>query len=428
MTVPAASNFTLCLLLLTVLPLAPAGVALLNCGLNRSRSAAQSLLGALCLTALAAVVYAAWGFSLEGFLGGPGHSLQLGGVAWNWAGAAPLFLARLSDSSLCAAAFQMFAVSFAILIPWGSGADRWRLGSACLSAVLLAGLVYPLFAHWVWGGGWLAQLDTMFHLGGSFADPGGAATLQVVGGVTALAVAWMVGPRRGKFPKDGPPSVIPAHHIIYVLFGCMLALVGWLALNLLGAVLFAGISGPALAMTEINTLLCASGALLAAVLVTRLRFGKPDASLCANAWIAGLVASSAVAALVAPAAALLVGVIAGAALPPAIELLELRCGIDDPTGGIVVHGVAGIWGLLAVGLLGTHASAGQLVAQLVGVATLLGLVFPLVYGLFWLLNRAMPFRTHPHGERIGMDLHELGSGAYPEFVMHTDEYTPYSSR
>lgn len=428
MIVPAASDSTLCVLLIVALPLAPAGVALLNCGLNRSRSAAQSLLGALCLMAVAAVVYAAWGFSLEGFAGGPSHVLQLGGVAWNWAGAAPLFLGGLSDSSLYAAAFQMFAVSFAILIPWGSGADRWRLGSACLAAVLLAGVVYPLFAHWVWGGGWLAQLDTTFHLGGSFVDPGGAATLQSLGGVAALAVVWIVGPRRGKFPREGPPSVIPAHHIIYVLFGCMLALVGWLALNLLGALLFAGISGPALVITEINTLLCASGALLAGVLVTRLRFGKPDASLCANAWIAGLVASSAVAALVAPGAALLVGVLAGAALPPAIELLELRCGIDDPTGGIVVHGVSGIWGLLAVGLLGTHASGGQLVAQLVGIATLLGLVLPVVYGLCWLLDRAMPFRTHPHGERIGMDLHELGSGAYPEFVMHTDEYIPHSSR
>ncbi|HVT96149.1 MAG TPA: hypothetical protein VHE33_01500 [Acidobacteriaceae bacterium] len=419
------ANSVACLMLIAVLPMAPAGLALVNCGLSRSRSAAQSLVGALCLVAVAAVVYFAWGFSLEGFAGGHGYSLHLGGADWNWAGAAPLFLRGLDDTSAPAAVFQIFAVSFVVLIPWGSGADRWKLGPACLLAIVLAGLVYPLFAHWVWGGGWLAQLGGTFQLGAGFADPGGAATLQGTGGVAALAVVWILGPRRGKFPRGGPPAVIPAHHIIYVLFGCLVALVGWLALNLLGAIFFTQSGGAALAMTEVNTLLCASGALLAALLVTRLRFGKPDASLCANAWIAGLAASSAVAALVPPAAAVLVGVVAGAVLPPAIEFLELRCGIDDPSGGIVVHGVSAIWGLLAVGFLSRSASGGQMIAQLVGIATLLGLVLPVVYGCSWLLNRVLPFRTHPHGERIGMDLHELGSGAYPEFVMHTDEFIPH---
>lgn len=416
---------TLCLLLIAILPLAPAGLSLVNCGLNRSRSAAQSLLGALCVVAVAALVYFAWGFSLEGFIRGSGYSLQMGGVAWNWAGAAPLFFRGLSEASAPIAAFQLFAVSFVALIPWGSGADRWRIGAACLLTVVLAGFVYPLFAHWVWAGGWLAQLGATFQLGAGFLDPGGAATLQGLGGIAALAVVWILGPRRGKFPAGGPPAAIPAHHIVYVLFGCMVATVGWLALNLLGAIFFAQLGGVALAMTEVNTLLCASGALLAALFVTRLRFGKPDASLCANAWIAGLVASSAVAALVPPAAALLVGVVAGGVLSPAIEFLELRCAIDDPSGGIVVHGFSAIWGLLAVGFLARNASAGQMIAQLVGIATLLGLVLPAVYGLGWLLNRALPFRTHPHGERVGMDLHELGSGAYPEFMTHTDEFIPH---
>lgn len=400
----------------------------MNCGLSRSRSAAQAMMGALCLMAVAAVVTGGWGFSLAGFPGSASHSLQAGGVSWNWIGAGPLFLHGLNDASLYPAAFQILVSSFVVLIPWGSGGDRWRLGSACVVAVVLTGCVYPVFAHWVWGGGWLAEMGVRFHLGGGFVDPGGAATLQALGGIAALAVVWILGPRRGKFTRGGPPAVIPAHHIIYVLFGCMVTLVGWLAMNLLGATLFARVSGPALAVIEINTMLCASGSLLASLAVTRLRFGKPDASLCANAWIAGLVASSAVAAVAAPETALLVGVVAGAALSPAIEFLELRCGIDDPTGGIVVHGVSAIWGLLAAGFLGREASGGQMIAQLVGIATLLGLVLPAVYGFCWLLNRAMPLRTHPHGERIGMDLHELGSGAYPEFVMHTDEFIPHSSR
>jgi ammonium transporter, Amt family len=420
----SSTDAILCLLMIALLPLAPAGLALINAGLGRSRSAAHSLLGAMCIGAVAAVVYFAFGFSLEGFAGGASHSLRIASVNWDWVGAAPLFLRGIGPRAAYAAAFQMFAVALVALIPWGSGADRWRLGAACASTVLLAGVFYPLFAHWVWGGGWLAQLGTTFHLGTGFADPGGAATIQVLGGITALVVVWIAGPRRGKFPRGGAPAVIPAHHIAYVLFGCMVALAGWLALNLLGAVLFVGIGGFALAITEANTLLCAAGALLAALLVTRLRFGKPDASLCANAWIAGLVASSAVAALVSPASALLTGVVAGAVLPLAVEFLELRCGIDDPSGGIVVHGLSGIWGLLAAGFLGRDASGGQVTAQLVGIATLLGLMLPAIYLFYWLLDKAIPFRTDSQGERLGMDLHELGSGAYPEFVMHTDEFIP----
>ena len=417
----------LSLVLIALVPLATVGLALVNCGLNRSRSAAYSLLGALVLSAVAGVVFAAWGFSLLGTAGEVGHSLHLAGVAWNWAGAGPLFLRGLDDGSIGLAAFHIFTVSFVALIPWGSGADRWRLGAASLLTVILAGFVYPLFAHWVWGG-WLRQMGMTFHAGAGFADPGGAATLQGLGAITALAVVWVLGPRRGKFSGDGPPAVIPAHHIVYVLFGCMMAMVGWLALNLLGAIWFARASVTGLAMTEVNTLLCAAGGLLAALLVTRLKFGKPDASLCANAWIAGLVASSAVAALVPAAPALLVGVVAGGILPLAIEFLELRCGIDDPSGGIVVHGFAAIWGLLAVGFLGRDASMGQMIAQLTGIATLLGVWLPVIYGVCWLLNRMLPFRTHPYGERMGMDLHELGSGAYPEFVMHSDEFTPHQRR
>lgn len=415
------TDSVLCVLLIAVLPLAPAGLALLNAGLGRSRSAAQSLLGALCLAGVAAIVYFAWGFALEGFAGGASHSLHLAGFSWNWAGGGPLFLRGIDGTGAYVAAFQIFAVGLAAIIPWGSGADRWRIGAACASTILLAGIVYPLFAHWVWAGGWLAQLGATFHLGAGFADPGGAATLQALGGLTALAVVWILGPRRGKFSRGGPPAVIPAHQVVYVLFGGMAALAGWLALNLLGAMLFAGVAGFGLAVTEINTLLCASAAALAALLVTRLRFGKPDASLCANAWIGGLVASSAVAALVSPAAALFTGLVAGLALPLAIEALELHCGIDDPSGGIVVHGVCALWGLFALGFLGHGA---HLLPQVVGIATLLGLVLPAIYALCSLLNRVVPFRVHQQGERVGMDLHELGSGAYPEFVMHSDEFVP----
>ena len=164
----------------------------------------------------------------------------------------------------------------------------------------------------------------------------------------------------------------------------------------------------------------ASGALAATFSVTRFRFGKPDASLCANGWLAGLVASSACAAIRhRRRQSLFIGAVAGIITPLLVEVLELALSIDDPSGAITVHGAAGLWGLVAAGLFAPR--PGQVLAQLVGIAALLGFFLPLIYLLFALLNRFVPFRVDPDGERIGMDLHELGGGAYPEFVIHRDE-------
>jgi Amt family ammonium transporter len=212
---------------------------------------------------------------------------------------------------------------------------------------------------------------------------------------------------------------MPGHNAAYVLFGCFMALVGWLAWNAAGAILWLHAPLAALPVTAVNTLLSASAALAATFSVTRFRFGKADASLCANGWLAGLVASCACAALVSPGQSIFVGLVAGIATPLLVELFELALSIDDPSGAVTVHAAAGLWGLFAAGLFSSR--PGQFVAQLVGIATLLGLLLPLVYLLFWLLNRFVPFRVDADGERIGMDLHELGGGAYPEFVIHRDE-------
>jgi ammonium transporter, Amt family len=204
----------------------------------------------------------------------------------------------------------------------------------------------------------------------------------------------------------------------------LLIVPGWIALNAAGAILFAGVAPSHVAMIAINTLLSAAAACLTALGITRFRFGKPDASLCANGWVGGLVASSAVCAFVSPFTAIGVGLIAGGLVTAAIELLEMRMTVDDPGGAISVHAVAGIWGLLAAGLFvrGSQGQSGQFLAQVVGVATLLGVVLPLSYSLNWLLDRFYPQRTSREGERLGMDLHELGAGAYPEYMIHTDEF------
>jgi Amt family ammonium transporter len=219
----------------------------------------------------------------------------------------------------------------------------------------------------------------------------------------------------------------------------MLALVGWMGLNAAGSILFVGAPPGRIVLVAANTLLSASGAVLAAAAITRYRFGKPDASLSANGWVCGLAASSAGCAFVPPAAALLIGLIAGSLVTYTVAWMEARLGLDDPAGAVSVHAIGGIWGILAVGLFSraavvtvaasaanpVAAPSGQMLAQIVGVATLLGFVLPFTYSLNWLLDRFFPQRIPPEEERHGADLYELGAGAYPEFQTHTDEFSQW---
>lgn len=433
-----------CLFFIFLVPFAAAGLALMNVGLGRSRSAGHMMMSSLCALAVAGLAYFVCGFAWQGTIGSPAHVIAVSGKNWNWIAAEPFFFRRLSfngSSTSLAALFQIFGVGLAALIPLGSGADRWRLRASCLSTAALAAWTYPLFAHWVWGGGWLAQLGANYGIGRGFVDVGGAASIQVLGGLTALSVTWILGPRRGKYSADGMAPAIPGHNAVLVLFGCVLALIGWIGLNSAGAILFTGAEPSEAALIAINTMLAASASALAAAFITKIRFGKPDASLTANGWVGGLVAVSASCAFVSPFEAVVIGAVAGALITLAIEWLELRLEVDDPGGSVPVHAIGGIWGLLALGIFGqfqrpvwnvaadalsatANGAPGQWLAQLIGIATLLGFVLPLTYGVNRLLNRLYPFRVSVEGERQGMDLHELGAGAYPEFVTHTDEFLP----
>jgi Amt family ammonium transporter len=320
----------------------------------------------------------------------------------------------------------MFAVGLAATIPLSAGADRWRLGPICLSSALLGGLIFPLFAHWVWGGGWLAQLAANFGIA-NFTDVGGAGVVQVVGGLTALSVAWIAGPRRGKYSDDGIPAAIPGHNIVQVLFGCLLALVGWIGLDAAASILFYGAGLQQIVGVVINATLSASAGCLAALVVTRSRYHKPDASLSANGWIAGLVAGSAACAMVSPQSAIWIGVIAGILATYLIEIFELHLRVDDPGGAVSVHALAGIWGLIALGLFGNFPEGtrgGHILAQVVGISALLGFMLPLIHAGNLLLNRWSTYRVDDDGHWHGMDVRELGAGAYPEFVIHADEFVP----
>lgn len=420
----------ICIFSILLVPLAAAGLAIINAGLSRSRNAAHMMLASLCVIAVAAGVYFMCGFGFQGFTGEAAYAAVVGGKQWDWIAAEPWFFRGLKTSGVStglAAWLGMLSAGLVALIPLGAGGGRWRLGAICMSTAMLAGWTYPLFAHWAWDG-WLAQLGVNFGLGRGFTDAGGAGAIHVVGGLTALSMAWILGPRRGKFSAAGTPAAIPGHDFVFVLFGCMLALTGWLGLNSAGSILLAGVVQPdTIVASSINTILAAGAGLLGAALITRARYGKPDVSLSANGWVAGLVASSAGCGLVAPAAAVIIGAVAGSLAVWSVEWLELRFGVDDPGGAISVHALGGIWGLLAIGCfdrLPGSTGSGQWLAQLIGVATLVGFVLPLTYGLNWLLNLISPQRVPPDGERQGMDLHELGASAYPELASHLEDFTP----
>jgi Amt family ammonium transporter len=393
-------SFALCLTFILLVPFAIAGLALINTGLGRSRSAAHAMTSSLCVISIALIAYFILGFSIEWWpFGRFFHREQLD---WN----APVLLG-------------LFSVGICSLIPLGAAADRWRFGPACASTVLLAGFTNPIFSRFV-RHTFLALLNSKFGLGQPFLDAGGSGVINVTGGLTALAIAWILGPRRGKYSPQGMPAAIPAHNAVYVLFGCMLAWVGWLGLNSAGAMLYAGSPPERSVLVVINTTFATVAAGLTAAAITRIRFRRPDASLIANGWMAGLVASSAGCATLKPATAILTGFVAGALVVFSVEWLEFGLKIDDPCGSISVHAVCGMWGLLAAGIFAGQ--PGQFMAQIVGIATLLGFIFPMSYGLNWLLNRVVPYRVSPDGERQGLDLHELGADAYPEFVVHADEF------
>jgi ammonium transporter, Amt family len=402
MTAAPAENyqlaFGLCLVFILLVPFAIAGLALINTGLGRSRSAAHAMTSVLCVISVAFFVYFVLGLSIEG--GILGFFFREAQLLWNFA-----VLLGLMGVGLCS------------LIPLGACADRWRLRAACASTVILAGFTNPIFTRFASDVAALPLGKTCLP---QLLDVGKCSAIQVSGGLTALSLAWLLGPRRGKYSASGMPAAIPAHNAVFVLFGCMLAWVGWLGLNSAGAILYLGSPPERSVLVVINTTFSAAAAGLAAAAVTRIRFHRPDASLIANGWMAGLVASSAGCATLKPATAILTGLIAGALVVFSVEFLEFTLKVDDPCGSISVHGVCGIWGLLAAGIFA--GGAGQLMAQIVAVATLLGFVFPMSYGLNWLLNRFIPYRVSPDGERQGLDLHELGADAYPEFVVHADEF------
>lgn len=425
--IPLSDSQTLvCILCLLAAPLAAIGLSLTNVGLGRLRNASHAAVAALAIIATSVVTFVAIGHTFAGWTSGPAHILSIasksGAKSWDWSGAAPLFFAGTNGNARAALEgwLAIEAVAIACLIPLGAVADRWRLAGICGATVLSSAFILPLYLHGVWGGGWLSQLGQNYSLGAGLLDAGGSGVIHAAGGAAALALVWLIGPRRGRYSGDGMPMAVPGHNSVFAVLGCLLGLPGWIALHIAGSILFAAATLDQLPQVAINTLASAAAAALAAAAVTRAKYGKPDASLTANGWTAGIAAIAAGCASAPPALALLTGLVSGGIVTFAVELLDLRFEIDDPGGAIPVHLIGGLLGLASSGFFAP--AAGQFLAQTIGIATLIGFLLPLTWCLYALLDRRIHLRVDREGEHQGMDLHELGAGAYPEFVTHSDDY------
>jgi Amt family ammonium transporter len=308
-----------------------------------------------------------------------------------------------------------------------------------LYGIVAAAVPLAVFGHWVWGGGWLAKVGQTLGLGHGFVDFAGSSVVHASGGMIGLMGATALGPRLGKYSRDGRPRPIAGHNLTYVVVGSLLLATGWFGFNI-GPSLFAAESrAPIIA---VNTMLAAAAGAAAAGAWVTLKFRKPDPSMVCNGLLAGLVAISGSCAFVNPAGAVITGVVAGFLVVYAVLFFEGTMKVDDPMGALSVHGVAGVWGVLSVGLLadgsfgatwngaqekagvaGAFATVfggaandwGQLLAQIIGAASCL-IFFGLAAWLwFKISNRIIPLRARREDELGGLDLPEVGAECYPDF-------------
>jgi Amt family ammonium transporter len=330
----------------------------------------------------------------------------------------------------------MVFMDTAATIPTGAMAERWKFSAFCIFGFFMAMFVYPVFANWVWGAGWLSALGSNFHLGHGHVDFAGSSVVHMVGGVAALAGAIVIGPRIGKFNKDGSPNAIPGHHIPMAIVGTFILAFGWFGFNP-GSTLAGG--DLRIGVVATNTMLASAAGAFTAMLYVWNRYGKPDPSMLANGMLAGLVAITAPCAFVNSVSAVIIGGIAGVLVVLSVYFVESR-GIDDPVGAVSVHGTCGAWGVLSLGLFadgvygdgwngvpGTvkglfYGDASQFVAQCIGTLTCIVFVFVAFYVFFKVIDGLIGNRVSAEVEIEGLDMAEMGAIGYPDFVLEKGEH------
>ncbi|MGB6428990.1 MAG: hypothetical protein WBF06_00280, partial [Candidatus Acidiferrales bacterium] len=412
-----------------------AGFAMVESGLTRVKNANHTYMMNFMVYACGLFSYWLMGFAIQmggaagnGNLGGlqslsAEHTFSLFGKTWGlfgWTG--HLLSGHTYDVGVMVIfLFEMVFMDTALTIVTGACAERWKFLAFCVSSSIMGALTYPIYGNWAWGGGWLSQLGVNNQLGKGYCDFAGSGVVHAVGGITALAVSIIVGPRIGKFNRDGSGNPIIGHDVSAVLIGCFILAFGWFGFNP-GSTLGASAAGNLrIGTIAVDTMLAGCTGTFGAMLFMWMKNGKVDYSMSGNGLLAGLVAITAPSGFVSTVGACIIGLVAGVLVVLSCSFIENVMKVDDPVGAISVHGTCGLWGVLSVGLLadGTsnyggawngvtgsvtglfYGDASQLAAQLVGISTLIGFVFTFSF----LVNLALEFVI---GQRVSIETEIAG--------------------
>jgi Amt family ammonium transporter len=387
-----------------------AGFAMLEAGLVRAKNTAEILTKNIVLYAVACILFMGVGYGIMYPAGGNGLIPQIGwGFMLGGENALEDLLAGGEDAPVYAKMadffFQVVFVATAMSIVSGAVAERMKLWSFLLFAVVMTGFIYPVQGYWKWGGGWLDQLG--------FSDFAGSGVVHLAGASAALAGVLLLGARKGKYGKDGSINAIPGANLPLATLGTFILWLGWFGFNggsQLRVSDFADAN--AVAAVFVNTNMAACGGMLAAMIMVQILYKKVDVTMALNGALAGLVAITAEPLAPSPLAATLIGAAGGILVVLAIRLLD-KLRIDDPVGAISVHGVVGMWGLLAVPITNAEAT---LAVQAIGLGSILGWVFVTSFIVWLAIRLAFGIRVSEEEEYEGVDIGECGLEAYPEFV------------
>ncbi len=434
-------NFTWLLITGFLVMFMQAGFALVETGFTRAKNAMHTMSMNFMVYAIGIVGFFLVGFGIAfgglGTVGVPNLGglkpldqmigITIGDTTWNIAGASGFGLqgATYDVGVIAFFLFQLVFMDTAATIPTGSMAERFRFKPFVVYALFISAVLYPLFANWAWGGGWLSQLGSI-GLGSGYVDFAGSGVVHSIGGWCALAGAIAIGPRLGKFTKSGRANPMPGHNQVLAILGTFILAFGWFGFNPGSTFGAAGNGALRIGIVAVVTLLASGFGAVSAMLYTWWTEGKPNPGMMANGMLAGMVAITAPSGFVGPAAAAIIGLVAGVLVCVAVAFIEKVLKVDDPVGAVAVHGVNGLWGVLATGIFadGTanyagfqvtgllYGNVGQFVAQLIGAGVAFAWAFGASFVFFKVLDRVMGLRVSPEVELAGLDLPEMGLGGY----------------
>ncbi|MDN5377895.1 MAG: ammonium transporter, Amt family [Clostridiales bacterium] len=386
-----------------------AGFAMVETGFTRAKNAGNIIMKNLMDFAIGTVAFWVLGFGLMFGAGGNGF---IGGL--------DLFIrgdygVEGSYGTFAYVIFQTVFCATAATIVSGAMAERTKFISYCIYSFIISLVVYPISGHWIWGGGWLAQLG--FH------DFAGSTAVHMVGGVAALVGAAILGPRIGKYDKDGKPHAIPGHSLTLGALGVFILWFAWFGFNGGSTVSMQGDAAVSASRIFVTTNLAAATATVATMIITWIRYKKPDVSMTLNGSLAGLVAITAPCDLVSPMGAAIIGVLAGFVVVFGIEFVDKVLKIDDPVGAIGVHCLNGAFGTLCVGLFSTEnglfygGGFKQLGIQALGVVSVAAYVAVVMFVVFKIIQKTVGLRVSRHEEIVGLDIEEHGiTSSYADFM------------